>query len=191
MARNREFDVEQALDRAMDLFWRRGYAATSLQDLLSELGIGSGSLYAAFGPKDKLYAMALDRYCALNTRALVEQLESASEVRPALRAVLTQLIEADLAEPERGCLVVRTATERASDPASVERVAAAMRAVESAVAGALERAQARGEISADKNPVQLARMLTTLIQGLRVVGQVQVGREFVEDAVSAAMQTLD
>jgi TetR/AcrR family transcriptional repressor of nem operon len=191
MARPREFDVDQALDRAMDLFWRRGYEATSMPDLLRELGIGSGSLYAAFGSKDKLYKLALERYCARNSQALIDQLESASDIRAVLRSVLMEMVEADLAEPDRGCLVVNTATERASDPGSIERVAAAIRAVESAIAGALERAQARGEIAADKNPSQLARLLTTFIQGLRIVGQVRAGREFVEDAVTAALRALD
>lgn len=191
MGRTREFDAEQAVDRAMDLFWRRGYADTSLQDLLKELAIGSGSLYAAFGSKEQLYVRALERYCALQAAALVEGLENATEIRPAVRQVLTGMIEADLAEPSRGCLVVSAATERGDDPATVERVAAAMRNVESALAGALERARARGELPADKNPVELARFLTTFVQGLRVVGQARLGRSFTEDAVETAMRVLD
>ncbi|MGW4595888.1 TetR/AcrR family transcriptional regulator [Streptomyces sp. NPDC004457] len=191
MGRTREFDAEQAVDRAMDLFWRRGYADTSLQDLLKELAIGSGSLYAAFGSKEQLYVRALERYCALQAAALVEGLENAAEIRPAVRQVLTGMIEADLAEPSRGCLVVSAATERGDDPATVERVAAAMRNVESALAGALERARARGELPADKNPVELARFLTTFVQGLRVVGQARLGRSFTEDAVETAMRVLD
>ncbi|MEU6652008.1 TetR/AcrR family transcriptional regulator [Streptomyces sp. NPDC046900] len=191
MARNREFDVDEAVDRAMDLFWRRGYAATSLQDLLGELSIGSGSLYAAFGSKDKLYARALERYCSLQAGGIAERLEGATEVRPAVREVLVEMAEADLADPERGCLVVNAATERGGDPATVDRVAAAMRVLESALAGALERAKARGELSPDKNPVELARFLTTFVQGLRVVGQAQLGRAFVEGAVSTALRALD
>jgi TetR/AcrR family transcriptional repressor of nem operon len=191
MARNREFDVDKAVDRAMDLFWRRGYAATSLQDLLGELSIGSGSLYAAFGSKDKLYARALERYCSLQTLGFEERLESAAEVRPAVRDVLLEMVEADLANPERGCLVVNAVTERGDDPGTVDRVAAAMKRLESVLAGALEKAKARGELSSDKNPVELARFLTTFVQGLRVVGQAQLGRVFVEDAVSTALRALD
>ncbi|MFD9003073.1 TetR/AcrR family transcriptional regulator [Streptomyces sp. NPDC059582] len=191
MARRREFDIDQALDRAMDVFWRRGYAATSLPDLTSALGIGSGSLYAAFGSKEKLYGLALERYTSRNASELVAQLESADEVRPALRAVLMAMAEADLCDPDRGCMTVNAATERAGDPATVEQVAATLRLVESTIAGALERAKARGELSADKNPIELARLLTTFIQGLRVMGKARAGREFVESAVAAAMGTLD
>src|SRR3954468_1963795 len=88
MARPREFDTDQAVDRAMDLFWSRGYAATSLQDLTAVLGIGSGSLYAAFGSKEQLYARALERYSSRNAGALIAELESATDVRSALRAAL-------------------------------------------------------------------------------------------------------
>ncbi|MCF3128786.1 TetR/AcrR family transcriptional regulator [Streptomyces olivochromogenes] len=191
MARKREFDVDQAVDRAMDVFWRRGYAATSLQDLTSALGIGSGSLYAAFGSKEKLYGLALARYTSRNAAQLVAELESAKEVRPALRAVLMAMAEADLCDPDRGCMTVNAATERADDPDTAAHVSATLKLVESTIAGALERAQVRGELTADKNPAELARLLTTFIQGLRVMGKARAGREFVESAVDAAMRTLD
>ncbi|MFF3560517.1 TetR/AcrR family transcriptional regulator [Streptomyces sp. NPDC002574] len=191
MGRTREFDTDQAIDRAMDLFWRRGYAETSLQDLLKELSIGSGSLYSAFGSKEQLYARALERYCAQQAGGLTEILENATEIRPAVHQVLSEMVEADLADPSRGCLVVNAATERGDDPDTVDRVATAMRTVESALAGALERAKSRGELSEDKNPVELARFLTTFVQGLRVVGQARLGRTFTQDAVATALHSLD
>ncbi|MFI1564253.1 TetR/AcrR family transcriptional regulator [Streptomyces sp. NPDC020490] len=191
MARTREFDVDQAVDKAMDVFWRQGYTATSLQDLTSAIGIGSGSLYAAFGSKEKLYARALERYISRNAAALVAHLESADEVRPALRAALTAMAETDLCDPGRGCMLVNAATERASDPVTAERVSATMRLVESTITGALERAKVRGELSADKEPAELAPLFTTFIQGLRVMGQAHAGREFMESAVAAVMRSLD
>ncbi|WP_328760472.1 TetR/AcrR family transcriptional regulator [Streptomyces sp. NBC_00271] len=191
MARPREFDRDQAIDRAMGLFWSRGYGATSLQDLTAELGIGSGSLYAAFGSKEKLYALALERYCSHNSGALIAELESAADVRSALRAALAAMAEADLCDPERGCFLVNAATERSADPATVDRVGGTLRLVESSIAGALERGQARGELSADKDPAGLARFLTTFIQGMRLMGKARVGREFLESAVSNALTVLD
>jgi TetR/AcrR family transcriptional repressor of nem operon len=191
MARTREFDVDQAVDRAMNLFWRHGYADTSLQDLLKEMSIGSGSFYAAFGSKEQLYLRSLERYVSLQHSDLERILDGTPEIRPAVRTVLTSLIEMDLAGPARGCLLVNTATQYGDQPWAAERVNHAIRRVESILAGALERAQARGEIAADKKPTQLARFLTTFIQGLRIVGAAQVGREFVEDALDTAMRTLD
>ncbi|MFD8721216.1 TetR/AcrR family transcriptional regulator [Streptomyces sp. NPDC059629] len=191
MARIREFDMDQAVDRAMDLFWRRGYAETSLQDLLKELSIGSGSFYAAFGSKEQLYIRSLDRYISVQGGDLEATLDGTPGIRPAVRRVLTSLIEADLADPTRGCLVVNTATECGDQPLAADRVSTAIRQVESSLAGALERAQARGEISPEKNPGELARFLTTFIQGIRIVGGARVGREFMEDALSTAMRILD
>ncbi|MFJ5534796.1 TetR/AcrR family transcriptional regulator [Streptomyces sp. NPDC093261] len=191
MARTREFDIDQAVDRAMALFWGRGYTATSLQDLTAELGIGSGSLYAAFGSKEQLYARALERYCSRNAGALIAELESATDMRSALRAALTAMAEADLDDPERGCFLVNAATERSADPATVDRVSATLRLVESAIAGALERAKARGELPAGKDAAGLARFLTTFIQGLRVMGKARADRAFLESAVSNALTALD
>ncbi|MEV5957036.1 TetR/AcrR family transcriptional regulator [Streptomyces sp. NPDC051987] len=191
MARTREFDVDQAIDRATDLFWRRGYAETSLQDLLRELSIGSGSFYAAFGSKEQLYVRCLERYTSLQGGDLAKVLDGTTGIRPAIRAVLTAMIEADLADPTRGCFVVSASTQCGEQPSAAERVTAAVRQVESFLAGALEQAQARGELSADKDPRELARFLTTFIQGIRVVGQARTGREFAEDALSVAMRALD
>lgn len=89
MARPRQFDADQAIDRGMDLFWSRGCAATSLQDLTAVLGIVSGSLYAAFGSKEQLHARALERYRSRNAGALISDRDSATDVWSALRATLT------------------------------------------------------------------------------------------------------
>ncbi|MER5526918.1 TetR/AcrR family transcriptional regulator [Streptomyces sp. NPDC002677] len=191
MARIREFDTDQAIDRAMDLFWRRGYAETSLQDLLKELSIGSGSFYAAFGSKEQLYIRSLDRYISLQGGELETTLDETPGIRFAVRKALTSLIEADLADPTRGCLVVNTATECGDQPLAADRVNTAIRQIESSLTGALERAQARGEISPEKNPGELARFLTTFIQGIRIVGGARMGREFMEDSLSTAMRVLD
>lgn len=191
MARSREFDIDQAVDRAMDLFWRRGYGDTSLPDLLKELSIGSGSFYAAFGSKERLYLRALDRYVTLQHGDLGETLEHSTDIRSTVRQILLSLVEADLAEPSRGCLVVNTATQCGEESAATDRVTTAIRHVESLLAGALEQAQARGELSPDKKPADLARFLTTFIQGIRIVGQARVGRAFAENAVETAMTALD
>ncbi len=175
----------------MDLFWRRGYAETSLQELLQELAIGSGSFYAAFGSKEELYLRCLDRYASLQAGDLEKAIDGATEIRPAVRRLLASLIELDLADPTRGCLVVNASTQCGDQPSAAERVTAAIRRVESLLAGALEQAQARGEISSDKDARGLARFFTTFIQGIRVAGRARVGREFAEDALSVAMRALD
>ncbi|WP_380163402.1 TetR/AcrR family transcriptional regulator [Jannaschia sp. R86511] len=191
MARPREFETDVAVGAAMDLFWRQGFEATSIHDLTRELGIGKGSLYAAFTSKEELYARALELYCSRHAGGLIELLSADTDVRSAVRGVLGSMATTDLDDPERGCMLVNAATERPGDVATANRVRATMTLIESVLAGALERAQARGELAADKNPVEMARFLTTFVQGLRVMGGARVGAAFVADAVEVALRALD
>ncbi|PWR11039.1 TetR family transcriptional regulator [Micromonospora acroterricola] len=191
MGRPRTFDIDAAVDRAMELFWRQGFEATSTEDLVEGLGIARGSLYKAFGSKEQLYALALRRYCQRHAVGLIEVLDRAEQVRPALRAVLSELVDADLADPELGCLLVNAATERSAHPDTVRQVSRTMGQIESALAGALERARVRGEIAADKKPQELAQFLTTFLQGLRVMGKARADRAFLDNAVEVALGALD
>jgi TetR/AcrR family transcriptional repressor of nem operon len=191
MARPREFDVDTAVERAMELFWSQGFEATSVTDLTRELGIGKGSLYAAFGSKEELYAAALGRYCSSQAAGLVALLEGVSEIRPALRAALRAMAEADATDPVRGCMLVNAATERGDDPATAETVGRTLRLIESALTGALERARVRGELASDKEPAALARFLTTFVQGLRVMGKAHATPAVIDDALEVALATLD
>jgi len=175
----------------MELFWRQGFEATSTEDLVEGLGIARGSLYKAFGSKEQLYALALRRYCQGQAAGLIEMLDQAEQVRPAIKAVLVGLAEADLADPEQGCLLVKAATERPAHAETVRQVSHTMRLVESALAGALERARVSGEIAADKNPRELAQFLTTFIQGPRVMGNARADRAFLDNAVEVALGTLE
>ncbi|MEU7941412.1 TetR/AcrR family transcriptional regulator [Microbispora bryophytorum] len=191
MGRPRTFDIDAAVDRAMELFWRQGFEGTSTEDLVEGLGIARGSLYKAFGSKEQLYAMALRRYCERHATGLIEMLDRAEQVRPAIRAALLELAEADLADPELGCLLVNAATERSAHQDTVQQVSRTMGRIESALAGALERAQARGDIAADKKPRELAQFLTTFLQGLRVMGKARADRAFLNNAVEVALGALD
>ena len=190
MARPREFDADEAIDRAKGLFWSQGFHATSVSDLAGELGLGAGSLYAAFGSKEGLYERALERYCEEEAGALIEALDGVDDVRTGLRRILLDLMETDLVGP-RGCFLVNAATERDDHAATVERVSVTLARVESALTGALERARARGELGSDKDPAALARFLLTFVQGLRVVGQARFGRAFASSAIESALTALD
>lgn len=189
MPRPRRFDADAAVERAKDVFWRRGFHATSVADLAGELRLGPGSLYAAFDSKEGLYQRAFERYCTDQVDQLVAALEEGLDIRTAVRQLLLGLMEADLDDP-RGCFLVNSITERHDHPATMRRVASTLQRVESALAGALERAKARGELSPERDPIEISRFLLTFIQGLRIVGQARLGREFAEDAIDGALSTL-
>ncbi|WEP00887.1 TetR/AcrR family transcriptional regulator (plasmid) [Streptomyces sp. FXJ1.172] len=191
MARPRAFDTDVAVERAIGLFRRRGYHATPMPRLTTLLGIGSGSLYAAFGSKDGLYAQALKRYCDDLLADLDRDLRAGSDIRTVLRQLLLTMVTADVADPERGCLLVGAATERAAHDSTVEQVRVTMTAMESVLTEALRRARTRGELEDEFSPVEAARFLTTFIQGIHVMGQAHTDRAFLESAVAGALRVLD
>ena len=107
MARPKEFDRDQALHKAMEVFWSRGYEAASIRDLVEHMGINRQSLYDTFGDKHALYLQALDRYQEVETRKVFELLERTPSVKKALRQLFGAVVKGALCKgPRRGCLWV-------------------------------------------------------------------------------------
>src|SRR3954454_7346027 len=111
MARTREFDTEAAVSAALTLFWSRGYEATSVRDLTQHLGIGQGSLYAAFGDKDGLYRAALEHYRATLAADALRDLEQGRDARSAIRSMFLERARIAAGGDGRGCLAVNAACE--------------------------------------------------------------------------------
>ncbi|MGW2030110.1 TetR/AcrR family transcriptional regulator [Streptomyces sp. NPDC001761] len=194
MARPKEFDPDAALQSALELFWRRGYEATSMADLVGHLGIGKASLYATFGSKHELYLRALDRYGQTQDPLLTRELSRPGPVLPAVRGLVRRFAAEAAAEAtrEQGCLVTNTAVELAPhDREAARRVERSWDTVETLLHSALVRAQERGELAADRDPLTLARMLLVLLQGLRVVGKASADPARVRDAAEQALALLD
>ncbi|WP_433304511.1 TetR/AcrR family transcriptional regulator [Actinoplanes sp. CA-030573] len=193
MARTREFDTDAAVEQAMQLFWCRGFEATSIQDLVEATGVQRGSLYAAFGSKEGLYLAALDRYRQQLSRPLIDALRAGEPVRPLLRATLLSLVDAAVAaNGTRCCLIVGAALERLPvDTDVATRVRDTVTAIEDALHDALAAAQQQGHLHTYHDPRALARFFVMTIQGLRVLGVVQPDRTTLTDAVDTALTTLD
>jgi TetR/AcrR family transcriptional repressor of nem operon len=192
--RIREFDTDAAERAAMELFWEQGYEATSVDDLVARLGIGRGSLYAAFGSKHALYLKALDRYrCEQMGGALAALDDPAAPLKPTLRRFFAALVEDSLGEPpRRGCFMVNATTERAAcDAAVAARVRENATALEQTLERAVRGAQARGEVPSDKNARALARFLVMAVQGLRVAGAATPSRAALGDMVRLTLAALD
>ncbi|MDX6329378.1 MAG: TetR/AcrR family transcriptional regulator, transcriptional repressor for nem operon [Streptomycetaceae bacterium] len=193
MARIKEFDPDAALDAALELFWRRGYEATSMADLVEHVGVARAGIYGTFGSKRDLYLRALDRY---RERVAMEQLRLLSRPGPALAAV-RELVERCAAEVladevRRGCFAVNSAVELGPiDPRAVRRVEAGWASLETGLTSALMRAQAQGELGGERDPVALARFLLVVIQGLRVLGRTRPEPGRVRDAVEQALRILE
>ncbi|MFI8931022.1 TetR/AcrR family transcriptional regulator [Streptomyces sp. NPDC053474] len=194
MARTKEFDPDVALRSALDLFWSRGYEATSMADLVTHLGIGRASIYATFGNKHELYLKALDRYAEAREPELLDELSRPGPALPGVRSLVRRFAAEATADGRRrtGCFITNTAAELAPhDEAADRRVERNWEGLETLLRSALLRAQAQGELPDDRDPRALARMLLVLLQGIRVVGKVSGGRERVRDAAEQALALLD
>ena len=194
MPRTKEFDPDAALQSALELFWRRGYEATSLADLVDHLGIGKASLYATFGSKHELYLRALERYERTGLSVIVQELSQPGPALPAVRALVRRYAAeaADDALRPAGCLITNTAAELAPhDPAAARHVERNWDHLETLVHSTLVRAQSQGELPAGRDPLALARMLLVLMQGLRVVGKASADPARVRDAAEQALTLLD
>lgn len=194
MARTKEFDPEAALQSALELFWQRGYEATSMADLVDHLGIGRASIYATFGNKHELYLKALDRYNENRDSGLLHELSQPGPGLPAVRTIVRRFAAEANADDRRakGCFITNTAVELGPhDPAAARRVEASWDHIETLLRSALVRAQAQGELGADRDPRALARMLLVLMQGLRIVGKASDDPGRVRDAAEQALTLLD
>jgi TetR/AcrR family transcriptional repressor of nem operon len=173
MARTKEFDPDAALQAALELFWERGYEATSMADLVEHLGVARASIYSTFGGKHELYLKAFDRYLQNADPDIVAALSQPGPALPAVRALIWRYAHESIAdERRRGCLVVNTAVELAPhDRAAARRVEASWQTLEVALTSALTRAQAQGELAEERDPRALARFLLTVMQGMRVLAK--------------------
>jgi TetR/AcrR family transcriptional repressor of nem operon len=191
VARNKEFDPDAVLARALEVFWTHGYEATSISDLVEQLGIGRASLYSTYGSKHELYLRALDRYVQMRDPGILEALSQPGPALPAVRALVEAYVR-EAASDHRGCLVVNAAVERLPGDARAARyVHGSWRTLEVALCSALTRARAQGELRADADPRELARFLLVMLQGLRVLGKADADRAVLEAAARQALKVLD
>jgi AcrR family transcriptional regulator len=187
--RPREFDIDKALDRALKVFWRKGYEGATLPELTRAMGINRPSLYAAFGNKEALFRKVLDRYVEGPAAYVREALEE-----PTARAVAERLLGGTidlLTNPRnpRGCLVVQGALACGEAAESIRRELVARRvAGEEEVRQRFERARAEGDLAADVDPADLARYLVTVIRGMAVQAAGGAGREELRRVVEMAMR---
>lgn len=193
MARPREFDVDDALERVMQAFWAKGFKATSLDDLCEATGLGRSSLYAAFGGKRALLHRSLDCYEKQGVARIAAALAQPVPVREAIAAFVNGLIDRIVAGPgRRGCFIGNCAAELArQDRETAARVRRSLERIEGLFREALDRAKAHGEIAATADAESLARFLVAGIQGLRLVGKANPDRHVLEGTAAVMLRCLD
>src|SRR5467141_3950497 len=169
--RPRAFDPDVALDRAMHVFWAKGYEGAALSDLTQAMRINRPSLYAAFGNKEQLFRKVLDRY-ANGPLAYFGKALAAAKARDVIEQIL--LGAANMAGDPRlpaGCLMVQGALACGDSAGSVQKETAARRAAsEIALRRRLQRAKREGDLPRNADPAELARYVMTVLQGMAVQG---------------------
>ncbi|HEY2585218.1 MAG TPA: TetR/AcrR family transcriptional regulator [Tepidisphaeraceae bacterium] len=187
--RPRTFDVDRALDRALTVFWRKGYEGASLPDLTRAMGINRPSLYAAFGNKEQLFRKAMDRYAQGPAAYALCALEA-----PTARAVFERLLCGGidmLTNPRnpRGCLAVQGALACGDAADNVRKELIARRAsLVTALQDRFERARSEGDLPPDSDPAVLARYAATVLHGLSIQATSGATRQEMQRIVEMALR---
>ena len=194
MPRTKTFDEAEVLGRARDLFWRRGYTATSIGDLEKHLGISRSSLYQTYGGKRELYDRTLAAYQEHNMGALRKKLLGGDGLRAALTDLFTHAATAehpDCTSKARGCYVVNATTEMANSCTdALNFVSKGREKFVAILREALARARVQGELEAQANPYELANYLFVNYNGLQVVVQTGIDRRDLVKAIKHSVDSL-
>jgi TetR/AcrR family transcriptional regulator, transcriptional repressor for nem operon len=192
MARPYEFDPDTAIDKGMEVFWQKGYAGTTPQDLLDATGLGKGSFYNYFKSKHNLFELCLERYRNSQADSLVQFLKQPGSAKERLIAALDVLIRLDTEGPIRkGCMAVNTAAElAASDQSAASMVSDMFNRTEAAFVQLVREGQSAGEFRADIDARDLASVLFITVLGLRIAGLVADTSDRLQRTVNTIVRIL-
>lgn len=193
MPRSKQFDKEKVLERAMHLFWEKGYHATSMQDLIDALEINRASLYDTFGSKKELFDLALSHYQDQNAKIIAGFLYYQTNVRQGIYLLFERMIEDALNNNSpRGCFTTNTSTELAAvDEKANKLVGGDKIAIEEIFTNYLQYGVNQSQISPYKDLKIISSYLYALQSGIKVVSKVQPNKEQLLKIVSTGLSVLD
>ena len=193
MARPREFDKTEALNQAMNVFWTKGYEATSLCDLLEAMTLSKSSFYDTFGSKHEVFLATIDYY----KQTVTSQVSAVSGLDAPARKLIESLFDRAVSRMteeggRRGCYLNNCAVETAlQDPEAAKRICGGFKIMEDTFFALVDRGQKEGEIATEKNARALARYLTSSLNGLLVIGKANPDPETLSDVARMALTVLD
>jgi TetR/AcrR family transcriptional regulator, transcriptional repressor for nem operon len=193
MARTKEFDQEEVLTKAMQAFLRSGYEGTSMQTLVSIMGINRGSLYDTFGDKRSLFLAAIAHYEATIVKDTMASLMTADAGKQTIINLFRDLVVGMAKEQNcYGCLMTNTAVELCpQDTEARSKIDTHFSQMARAFKQALSQAQGKGEIDRDRDLASMAQYLTSSLQGLRVMGKVNRDPQTLSNIVDVILSVLD
>ena len=191
MGRNFEFNREETLNKAMQVFWQKGYKATSMKDLVDEMGIQPGSIYNSFGDKHSLFLEAVRHYGDVVTTNALKGLESEGSPVQNLRNFFNDMVSLPGDKKCRGCLIVNSVVELSPhDKETAKIVKSIMKRIEKSFYNCLSRARDLGEIDSGKDIKALSRYFASSTHGLLVTGKSNASKEEMQDVVNVIFESL-
>lgn len=178
-----KFNRDEVIEKAKNLYWEKGYHATSMRNLQDVVNMHPGSIYAAFGSKDKLFKESLNRYAADGAKRLADCMAQKETVLEGLRHFIHTVIVCNRTTAPSGmCMIVKTVAELTQNdsPDLLAHATSILEGIEASFALLFKKAIDSGEISAKKDPIELARYLQIQIIGLRTYAQITSDKHAVE-----------
>lgn len=193
MPRVKQFNEEEVLKKAMEVFWKKGFYATSMQELVAGMGINRASLYDTFGSKEELFDRAFKLYREDNQAKIRAFLFSQKPVQKGILMLFEKAIDNALQDPDaKGCFVVNATTELVSKDCNLQTVLSKNRLdFEQLFYDYLQEGVSRGEIAPDKDLKSIASLIFTLYNGLMVLTKVNPNKTELMAAVRAGLHVLD
>lgn len=193
MARTKSFNKEDVVERAMNLFWKQGYHATSMQDIVKHVGLNRSSLYESFEGKKDLFDQSLDNYCRINREGVKTMLGNETSVKAGIRNLLHSSVACTLEDEERkGCFVVNSTTELVPDDEVLLKALSRNRVLfEKVFLGFMKKGVESGEIAPDKDIKTLSGLIYTLFSGLNVIAKLEKSPKKLMAQIDLVLELLD
>ena len=191
MPRNKAFDQQEILNKAKNLFWSKGYHATSIQDLVDQMQINRSSIYHTYGDKYELFKMCLSQYREETYSELREKLIQEKPVKEILHELFYTIGSDCICEDSKGCFLVNSALETPSDPFVSEITSKNRVSIQNDFQTLIEKGKKSGEITSDLPSGAIAAHLFNSYVGLRVLGASGMHQKELQNIISVALSVLE
>ncbi len=194
MPRVKLFNEEVVLEKAIELFWEKGFSDTSMQDLVDYLGISRGSLYDTFGGKKELFDTAFNRYKEVNNKMMIQFLEDQPSIKKGLLKLFELPINASVCDKGnvRGCFAVNTTTELLPKDEKIHSILKENKIeIEKIFYAYLQKGVKNGEITKDKDIATISSLIYALLNGILVIGKINPDKKYLLNIVKKGLSVLD
>lgn len=193
MSKQAKFDRDDVIEKAKNLYWQKGYHATSMRNLQDVVDMRPGSIYAAFGSKDNLFKEALNRYAQESNALLNDSMAQEAQILAGLKRFLRIVTSCNKgAAPNSMCMMVKTVSEltQNDNPELLAIATGILERVETSFTDIFQRAIENGEINKERDPAELARNFQIQIIGLRTYAQIKSNEEAVDKFIENIFKEL-